>query len=322
MANLDDNIVATLWDQSSEVSDLVMHHNPLLNKLKANGNVRLFSGGYEVRKPARYNDSVQGAFYTGYEAFDLSAVNDLDAFQFPIRQVYEPFAISGREMRANASEEQLLDLVEEKFKACKSRLANNVSDSILGDGTRYGGREFTGITAAISTSPSTGSYGGIDRSVSTNTWARNLAVSSGGLTSANVQQYITTTMMQITRGMDAPDLAIATRTNWQLLHGTLTAIQRINDKSDVGRAGYNSIFFNGCEFIFDGGYQGSSSSILSSGIRFMNTDYWTMDIVRESNFKPIESKPVRPVDQDAFFTVILVEGALCNSAPPLSAVLT
>lgn len=317
MPTLDDTIVATLWDQAPETADVVLHHNPLLRKLKEDGNFREFTGGYELRKPVMYNDAVQGAFYTGYESFDLSAINDLDAFVFPIRQVYEPFAISGREKRANASEEQLIDIVETKFKACKSRLMNNVSDSVLGDGTRYGGREFIGITAAISTTPTVGSYGGITRS--TNTYAQNVAVSSGGLTSGNIQQFITTTMMQITRGQDAPNLAIATRTNWQLLHGTLTAIQRINDKSDTGRAGYKSIFFNGCEFVFDGGFGGS---VLTSGIRFMNTNYWSFDVERQSAFKPIDAKPVRPVDQDAFFSVIMVEGNLCNSAPGLSAVLT
>lgn len=317
MQNLDDTIVSTLWDQAPETADVVLKHNPLLNKLKKKGNIREFTGGYELRKPVLYNDAVQGAFYTGYESFDLSAINDLDAFVLPIRQVYEPFAISGREKRANASEEQLIDIIEMKFKACKGRLMNNVSDSILGDGTRYGGREFTGITAAISTTPTVGSYGGIDRA--TNTYAQNVAVSSGGLTAANIQQNITTTMIRITRGQDAPDLAIAIRDLWQLLHGTLTAIQRINDKDSEGRGGFKSIYFNGCEFVFDGGFGGQ---VLISGIRFMNTDYWTMDVERQSAFKPIDSKPVRPVDQDAFFSVIMVEGNLCNAAPGLSAVLT
>lgn len=321
MAVLGEVISTTLFDQAEETADEIVRHTPLLSKLKEKGNIRLFKGGYEIRKAVAYQDSYQGGFYTGYEVFDMSGINDLDAFQFPVRQCYEPFAISGRDMRANSDKERLIDLVDEKMKAVKSRLTNNVSESTLGDGTRYGGREFTGISAAISTAPSTGSYGTIDRVA--NLWARNLAVSSGGLTAGNIQQFITTTMIQITRGTEAPDLAIATRANWQLLHGTLTAIQRINDQSSTGKGGYKSIFFNGCEFIFDGGFAGTTGApVLASGIRFLNTKYWTMDIERQANFMPLSKELERPVDQDGYYNVIIVEGNLCCSAPMLQAVLT
>lgn len=317
MANLEDSIVATLFDQSKEVANQVIHHNVLLSTLEDRGNVRRFSGGYEIRKPVLYNETAQGNFYSGYDAFDLSAINDLDAFQFAIRQVYEPMAISGREKRANMSEEMLLDLVENKMEASVARLKNRVSDSILGDGTAFGGREFDGVSKMVTTSPSSGTYGSIDRL--TNTWARNLAVSSGGLTTSNVQAQCTEIIMRLSRGSEGPDLALATRANWSLLHQTLTPIQRINDKSDKAKGGFKAISWNGVDFVFDGGYGGS---VLASGIRFLNTKYVTFDIVREADFKPAEQKPVRPVDQDAFFTVILVEGNLCCSAPALQGVLT
>ena len=51
MANLEDSIVATLFDQSKEVANQVVHHNVLLNTLDDRGNIRRFSGGYEIRKP-------------------------------------------------------------------------------------------------------------------------------------------------------------------------------------------------------------------------------------------------------------------------------
>jgi hypothetical protein len=44
-------------------------------------------------------------------------------------------------------------------------------------------------------------------------------------------------------------------------------------------------------------------------------------MVRGADFKPLAPEMNRPVDQDAFFTVIIVEGNLCCSAPALQAVI-
>jgi hypothetical protein len=43
--------------------------------------------------------------------------------------------------------------------------------------------------------------------------------------------------------------------------------------------------------------------------------------VRGADFKPLQPQMDRPIDQDAFFTVIIVEGNLCCAAPALQAVI-
>lgn len=315
MPNLEEAVVATLWNQSGETSNLILNHNPLTAALKEKGRIKYFSGGRELRKPVRYQQTSQGGFYSGYQQFDLDSSVDMDAFQFQIRQVYEPMAISGFERRSNSGEEALLDLVTEKMEAARDRLRNTVDSSIRGDGTGFGGIEFDGIQLAVSATPSSGSYGSIDRSVSTNTWARNATYSSGGLTVANIQGHLTAAMIPIARGSDGPDIAFDGSTAWQLLHSSLTAIQRINDDTSSGKGGFKYIYFNGVKHYFDGGYGGAR--VGASTIRLLNTSYWSMDLRRGADFKPLNPKMEKPVDQDAFFTVIVVEGNLCCSAPPL-----
>src|SRR5947207_2447893 len=121
---IEEAVATTLFDQSDQIADEVLHHNPLLAALDEQGNIRKFSGGYEIRKALMYNDTAVGSFYSGFESFALDAVNDATAFQFNIKQCYEPMSISGRDRRANRDEEQLLDLVEMKMKASISRLKN------------------------------------------------------------------------------------------------------------------------------------------------------------------------------------------------------
>ena len=316
MANLEEAVVATLFDQSDAIADEILHHNPLLASLDEQGLIRKFSGGYEIRKPIMYNDSAVGGFYSGMSAFNLDAIDDMTAFRFAIKQVYEPVAISGRDRRANRDDAMLLDLVESKMKAAVARLKNTVSTSLRGDGTGSGGLEFDGIKKAISTSPSSGTYGSIDRSA--NTWARNLAVNVT-LSASNVQETITDTISQIARGDEQPDLGLMDRTAWKYLHSSLTAIQRIQLPVKKAVAGFRSLSYDGVDFVFDGGF--GSTVLESNSCRLMNTKYWTFDMVRGADFKPLAPEMARPVDQDAVFTVIIVEGNLCCSAPALQAVI-
>lgn len=316
MANLEEAVVATLFDQSDAIADEVLHHNPLLASLDEQGLIRKFSGGYELRKPIMYNDSAVGGFYSGFSSFNLDAIDDATAFRFAIKQVYEPVAISGRDRRANRDQAMLLDLAEMKMKAAIARLKNTVSTSLRGDGTGSGGLEFDGIKKAVSTSPSSGTYGTIDRS--SNTWARNIAVNVT-LSATNVQEYITDTISQVTRGDEQPDLGLMDRTAWKYLHSSLTAIQRIQLPVKKAVAGFRVLNYDGCDFVFDGGY--GSSVLESNSCRLLNTKYWSFDMVRGADFKPLAPEMARPVDQDAFFTVVIVEGNLCCAAPALQAVI-
>jgi hypothetical protein len=315
MANLEEALVATLFDQSDNIADEVLHHNPLLKTLDDQGAIRKFSGGYELRKPVMYNDSAVGGFYAGFSSFNLNAIDDSTAFRFAIKQVYEPVAISGRDRRANRDQAMLLDLAEMKMKAAISRLKNTVSTSLRGDGTASGGLEFDGIKKAVSSSPSSGTYGQIDRT--SNSFARNLAVTGVTFTAANVQEQLTDAISQIVRGDEQPDLGLMDRTAWKFLHSSLTAIQRIQLPVKSATAGFRSLQYDGVDFVFDGGY--GSSVLESNTCRLLNTKYWSFDMVRGADFKPLAPEMNRPVDQDAFFTVIIVEGNLCCSAPALQA---
>lgn len=315
MPVLEEAITATLFDQSDAIADEILRHNPLLFALDEQGLIRKFSGGYELRKPVLYNDAAVGGFYAGYSAFNLDAIDDASAFRFAIKQVYEPIAMSGRDRRANRDEAMLLDLAEMKMKAAIARLKNTVDASLRGDGTGSGGLEFDGIKKAVSSSPSSGSYGTVERNV--NAWARNLAVTGVTFTAANVQEQITDAISQITRGNEGPDLGLMDRTAWKFLHSSLTAIQRIQLPAKKATAGFRALSYDGVDFIFDGGY--NSSVLETNSCRLLNTKYWTFDMVRGADFKPLAPEMARPVDQDAFFTVIIVEGNLCCAAPALQA---
>lgn len=321
MANIEQTVAATLWEQTDEIADEVTRNNALLRKIEDNGDIRRKNLGYEIRKPIMYNDTAVGGFYSGYSSFNLDAIDDLTAFKFAIKQCYEPVAMSGREKRANTGDMQLIDLAEEKIKAARARLKNTVNTSLNGLGTAFGGLEFDGIRKAVSTTPTTGLYGNIDRA--TNTFARNVSTSIT-FTAANIQEAITDGISSVVRGDEMPDLGLADNTAWKFLHSSLTAIQRITNSDGKLRSGGRSLYYDGVEFVLGGGYNGPgsvSSGLETNSIRLLNTKYWSFDLQQGSDFKPLAPTMARPVDQDAFFTVIIVEGNLCCSAPAFQVVL-
>lgn len=320
MANLTEKITATLFQQSTEMSDEITKHHPLLNILEKKNRKKMHRGGYEYRKVVMYNETFLGGAYTGYDTFDLQSQEDLEAFQFNVKSVFEPFSISGRDMRANAGKHELVDLVSQKYERTKIALKNNISQQILSDGTGYGGKAFDGVSKAVSTTPTTGTYGKIDRA--TNTWARN-ASNNITLSSANVQSTISLEITKISRNNEGPDCALAGRTAWGLLHDSLTGIQRINDESKKGSAGFRQLHFDGVDFFFDGGFGAANSGAGTVGtntVRLLNTNYWSFDIEEQANFVPIADMD-RPINQDAYYTIIIVEGNLCCSAPMLQSVI-
>ena len=136
-------------------------------------------------------------------------------------------------------------------------MMNQISTGVYADGTGSSSKEIGGLQLLVADDPTTGTVGGIDRSVSTNSFWRNIAfsaVSDGGAaaTSANIQSYMNQIWVQLVRGTDMPDLVVADNTYWRLYLESMQAIQRVtNDK--MTSAGFSNLKYMSADVIFDGG---------------------------------------------------------------------
>lgn len=316
--SISQTIATTLFHQADETADVILNNIALLQRLKKKGKVKKHSGGYELRKPVMYNQTGNGKWYSGLESLDTTIYDDTTAYVYDYKQRAEVIGVSGRDKRANkGNKHQLIDLIDMKIDAGVARLKNAISTSIHGDGTGSSGKELDGIQKHISTTPSSGTVGGIDRS--TYTWARNISYAPGSLTSANVQGYLATLIVQLVRGGDSPDLAVGDNTSWPKLHDSMTAIQRITDDTKKGMAGFRSLNFMGVDFVLDGGYGDDAAD---DEFRVFTTDYWSLDVHEDGYFKPVDPKKRAPVNQDAEFQILLFEGNLCCSAHPFQGALS
>jgi len=325
-SSVSDIIATTIQSRSGELADNVTNNNPLLLKLKAKGNVRPFSGGNVILEEIMYNDTSTNNTnsYSGFETLNISPNSPISAAQFSIAQYASAVTISGLEMLQNSGKEAIIDLLEGRIKVAEAQLANRINLDLYGDGTGNGGKNLTGLAAAVADSPSSGTYGGISRS----TWSfwRNQAfsgVTNGGaaVSAANIQSYMTQLAIKLVRGTDKADLIVADNNYYNLYVNSLQAIQRVTDPEMAG-SGFASLKFYGggtsADVVLGGGIGAQEPA---NHMYFLNTDYIFFRPHKDRNFVPIGGER-QSVNQDAIVKLIGWAGNLTASGAQFNGVLT
>ena len=325
-SSVSDIIATTIQSRSGELADNVTNNNPLLLKLKSKGNVRPFSGGNVILEEIMYNDSSTNNTnsYSGFETLNISPNSPISAAQFSIAQYASAVTISGLEMLQNSGKEAIIDLLEGRIKVAEAQLANRINLDLYGNGTGNGGKNLTGLAAAVADAPSSGTYGGINRA----TWSfwRNQAfsgVTNGGsaVSAANIQSYMTQLAIKLVRGTDKADLIVADNNYYNLYVNSLQAIQRVTDPEMAG-SGFASLKFYGggtsADVVLGGGIGAQEPA---NHMYFLNTDYIFFRPHKDRNFVPIGGER-QSVNQDAIVKLIGWAGNLTASGAQFNGVLT
>jgi len=336
-SQITDIIATTIQNRSGKLADNVTNNNALLRKLKAKGNVRPFSGGNVILEEIMYIDSssINANSYSGYEALNIGVNSPISAAQFSITQYAAAVTMSGLEMLQNASKEQIIDLMEGRVKVTEAQLMNRIDFDCYQNGTGNGGKNLTGLAAAIADDPTSGTYGGIPRG-SWNFWRNQFyrGVSDGGaaVSAANIQAYMTTLGLRCVRGNNMPDLWVASANYYNFYVNSLQAIQRINssDGGATAGAGFPSLKFYGggmaADVVLGGGINGAVDTAGNVGgeptsrMYCLNTDYIFFRPHSARNFVPIGGER-QSVNQDAIVKLIGWAGNITSSGPQFSGVL-
>jgi hypothetical protein len=315
-SSITDIIATTIQNRSGELADNVTNNNVLLRKLKERGNVRPFGGGNVILEEIMYTDasSINANSYSGYEVINISPNSPISAAQYSITQYAAAVTISGLEMLQNSGKEQIIDLMEGRIKVAEAQLMNRIDYDLYQDGTGNGGKNLTGLAAAVPDDPTTGTYGGILRSATIGTFWRSQkysGVTDGGaaVSAANIQTYMTTLGLRLVRGSDMPDLWVADNTYYGFYVQSMQAIQRVtSDGSAKPGAGFAGLKFYGGGMAADvycgGGISGavsstqSTSGATSAHMWALNTKYIFFRPHRDRNFVPIGGER-QAVNQDA-----------------------
>ena len=320
-----DIIATTIQSRSGELADNLTNNNALLRRLKSKGNVKPFSGGNVILEEIMYNDpnTNNANSYSGYEVLNISPDSPISAAQYSITQYADSVTMSGLEMLQNAGKEAIIDLLDGRMQVSEARLLNRISSDIYGDGTGNGGKNITGLAAAVPDVPTSGTYGGIDRSQWTFWQSKKYSGTSDGgaaVSALNIQKYMTSLAIQLVRGNDKADLIVADNNYYSLYVQSLQAIQRITSE-ESGAAGFASLKFYGggtsADVVLDGGV---GNACTANHMFFLNTNYIFLRPHKERNFVPIGGER-QSINQDAIVKLYGWAGNLTTSNSFLQGVL-
>lgn len=308
-----DIIATTIQNRSKTIADNVTKNNALLAKLNQRGNVKTISGGNVILEELSFAENANAGFYSGYDLLPVAAQDVISAAEYNIKQFAVPVVMSGLEMLQNAGKEQFIDLMEARLNVAEATMMNKLAQSVYSDGTGSGGKEITGLNAAVASTNTSGTYGGIDRA--TWTFWRNQKYDFSDLTivpsASTIQVAMNTLWASTTRGNDRPDLIVLDTIFWGYYMGSLQAQQRFTSP-DTGNLGFPSLKFMDADVVLDGGIGGYCPA--STGF-FLNTKYLKWRPHAQRNMVPLSPNRRYAINQDAEVQILAWAGNLtCNGA--------
>ena len=310
-----------LEDRSTGYQDLVSNSNALLNTLKTKGNWKSYSGA-TIRETLLYNKTGNAAWYNGYDFMNNSPAELFNDAEFRAKMVAIGVSLSSEEILNNAGAAQIEDVMEAHMAAAERELTDEMDTSLQSNGTRFGGKELGGLQLAIPTVVNSGVYGGIDRGANaiwdTSTFDANGFNTAIGtqVTSTTIRPFLNQIMTQRTRGTQGADLLLMSYQHYAAYDAATVAIQRVNDVTDLGKLGFQSLKYFGAgrsaTIVQDGGIGTNMPSNVTYGIA---TDNMRMRYNPGRNFDTIFKQAMMPINQDARVQYIGFMGELTLNNP-------
>ena len=312
-----DIMATTIEQRSGDIADNVTKNNGLLAYLNERGRVKPFSGGWQLIEELSFAANGNASFYSGYDTLPVAAQDVISAAYYGIKQVACPVVLSGLEMLQNSGKEAIIDLMEGRLNVAIASVKNLMAQGLYSDGTGYGGKQITGLLTAVSTTPTTGVYGGIDRSTTLGAFWQNQVVTTTA-TQSNIQSLMNQLWVKQVRGSDRPNLIIADNNLWTLYIQSLQSLQRFTSSSDKANLGFGAVKFMDCDVILDGGIGGFAPA---SRMYFLNLDYLQWRPHSQRNMKPLSPNRRVAVNQDAEVEILAWAGNLTCSGAQFQGVL-
>lgn len=300
--NLSEIITTTLRNRTGKLADSVSKNNALLARLLEKGRVETADGGRTIVQEIEYAENGTFKRYAGYDLLNITPSDVFTSAEFDWKQAAAAISISGLEQMQNSGKEVVIKLLAKRITNAQKTLRNNIAVDCYSDGTADAGKQIGGLQLCVSSTPTSGTVGGINRA----TWSfwqnqKYAGVADGGaaVSASNIQSYMNALWLNTVRGSDHPDLIVTDNTYYGFYLQSLQTIQRITSDK-MASAGFTSLKYMNADVVLDGGYGGGAPA---SKMYFLNTDYIFLRPHAQRNFVEIGGDRVNP-NQDAIVKLI------------------
>lgn len=308
-ASWSDVLATAIQKRSGKLADNVSKNNALLRRVTMKGNVKPVDGGTSILEEIMFAENANAQWFSGYDLLNVSAQDVISAAEYNWAQAAVAVVIAGQELRNNSGRERTINLLEGRLRVGEISLKNLVSQALYSDGTGFGGKQLTGLNAAVPTAPTVGTYGGINRA----TWSfwqpQLVAPGAGVITASNINLHMNDIWTKCTRGNEVPDLIIADNGMWKLYLAFLQNLIRFVDVK-TGDLGFPTVKYQSADVVLDGGQGGFCPT---NTMFFLNTNYIHFRPHADLNFAPLNPGRRYATNQDAEVQLIGLQGQLTVS---------
>src|SRR3990167_9009959 len=248
--------VAANWEAvvGTKPEDNIHDDYWLLNQLSKGEGFLGLSGGDYITSPLEYALNTSVASYSDTDTISTTRVDVFDRAEWQWKEIAGSVIRSDLENDRNAGEGQVFALLPAKLQSVKDSMRSELNVELFSDGTGNSSKDIGGLQLIISTTPTTGTVGAINRA-NFSFW-RNQQTSGAKTTSAfdNLRASMRSIYNLCSRGGvdDTPQAWMTTRTVFEGYEGLLIANERFTDKSSGEGAFKNDVLlFKGAKGSYD-----------------------------------------------------------------------
>jgi len=263
----------TGYARSRVLKDAVRDNIPFWDMMEKEGGVRRIAGGSQILEEALSGPNLTSTWVgeAGQVPITDSKVADSAVFDWKYQLAAVTWTLAERYKNSGGRDTQFIDIIAAKYEAAEATMMNQFHEGMLSNGTGYGGLQLVGAASLVSTTPTTGTVGGIDRSNANAAWFRNQKFdtsvdwSDGATSAGNIKRFLDKGINATTRGgKSLGQCFLMGSTHFEYLSQAVQAIQMITNNAGTGDAGFQKMIYRGIPVYFGGGVNYSGHSALTS----------------------------------------------------------
>lgn len=278
--------------------------NALMAWSFATKRVETENGGYNITNPLTTGRNPNVAAYSYYDELPTAQTDEFDTVEYRWSRVAGTVIISDQEEDENTGDSVIFKILKGKMEVLEESIKEKFSSYLYGVG---GGNEPFGLEASIPDDPTVGTHGGISRETETQWRTSSYNYGTGGITSANIEEVLDDTCMDLTLKGDKPDVIFIGRDLYRTYRAAVRDKLVIN-LSEISRAkgmvdlGFGGMAHNNIPMIYD-------EDCPVNKMYFINSKFLRLHMLKGVNMKT--KKLNAPWDTDAIGRRVIWQGQYC-----------
>ncbi len=306
-------IVASVWESvmTDGPTDNVFTSQALIYQLNEEGFKAQSDGGRLFEYTVEYATNSTFKSYGELETLDTTRIDVFDAARYEQKIFAGTVVFSDLEDLRNAAAGRKFDIVKSKIKNGMSSALEALDIMLYGDGTGNGGKDMDGLAKIISSTPTTGTVGGINRATFSFWRNKEVSLAKNSLIYDNLRAGMTSLYNQCSLGgtEKVPTGILSDRATFEGYESLLVNIERLyrKDAENDGDIAFmnDAISFKGKPYIYD--ENATANTVFMINNKFLKLSYLKGGWMKMKD-------PVEPANQLARVHRVMTVGNLCTSA--------